>query len=188
MVGKPRVQCLEDRRVREGTLNFPVLVALSPGTFCWPVSSRPSALDLCPFLLLNSSSAEPGPFLTCYRGHVMGMWWACDGHVKGFWWICDGHMKDMWWAYDGHVMGKLVLLFQSNYDIDICLTFYFLGGGRDGCLGYKKHERKRKTHLPSILRTSSFMLCAGRHYLSGEPPGSPWWFQYTTGIWREDQN
>lgn len=144
VVGKPRVQCLEDRRVREGTLNFPVLVALSPGTFCWPVSSRPSALNLCPFLLLNSSSAEPGPFLTCYRGHVMGMWWACDGHVKGFWWICDGHMKDMWWAYDGHVMGKLVLLFQSNYDIDICLTFYFLGGGRDGCLGYKKNMRGKE--------------------------------------------
>lgn len=101
MVGKPRVQCLEDRRVREGTLNFPVLVALSPGTFCWPVPSRPSALDLCPFLLLSSSSAEPGPFLSCYLGHVMGMRWTCGGLLMNMWWTHEGHVMGIWWTRDG---------------------------------------------------------------------------------------
>lgn len=186
MVGKPRVQCLEDRRVREGTLNFPVLVALSPGTFCWPVPSRPSALDLCPFLLLNSSSAEPGPFLSCYLGHVMGMRWTCGGLLMNMWWTHEGHVMGIWWTRDG----------QAGYTFSKQLWHwhifdFLLFGRREGWvfrIQKKKHERKRKTHLPSILRISSFMLCAGRHYLSGEPPGSPWWFQYTTDIWREDQN
>lgn len=162
VVGKPRVQCLEDRRVTEGTLNFPVLIALSPGTFCWPVSSRPSTLDLCPFLLLNSYSAEPGPFLTCYLGHVMGMqwtcdggmWWAfdeyvmgtwrtCDGHVMG---ACDGHLVGIWWTHDGQAV------FTFSKQLEHCHIFdLLLFGMREGWV-FRIQKNMRGKEKPTCLQ------------------------------------
>lgn len=83
---------------------------------------------------------------------------------------CDEYLVGLLWAHDG----QAGFTFSKPY---FCHIFDLLLFGRreDGCLGYKKKNMrgKEKTHLPSILKTSSFMLYAGRHYLSEEPPGPP---------------
>lgn len=163
VMGKAREKCLEDGRV------WMWHTGLWTSKFWWHQAQGLSD-DL---LLWPSVPTDPEPW-TCAHSFfwtyvllglapfwltILGMWWAC-------WFDFSKQLGHC------HIFGLLLLGMREDR----------------GVQATEKHEKKRKNLLFSSFRTSSFKLHVGRHYLSGEPPGPSWDFQYTMDIWREDQN